>query len=147
MPIEIPIHLWPGRPQLLRIGTRPRASEASDYAFVSAPRVAPCSARAWLAEDEGDVVVPAEGATLRRSFHVIPSTCFAAGAESTPPARMSVRVAVDGLEHVLHEGPATGGFAVGLHDWTDRDVTLIVEVEPSAGPVRLIGPHIYGCEG
>ncbi len=147
VPIEIPIHLWPGRPQLLRIGTRPRASEASDYAFVSAPRVAPCSARAWLAEDEGDVVVPAEGATLRRSFHVIPSTCFAAGAESTPPARMSVRVAVDGLEHVLHEGPATGGFAVGLHDWTDRDVTLIVEVEPSAGPVRLIGPHIYGCEG
>ncbi|MCZ7686066.1 MAG: hypothetical protein M5U28_47825 [Sandaracinaceae bacterium] len=85
VPIEIPIHLWPGRPQLLRIGTRPRASEAGDYAFVSAPRVAPCSARAWLAEDEGDLVVPAEGATLRRSFHVIPSTCFAAGAESTPP--------------------------------------------------------------
>lgn len=144
--LEIPIDHWHGEPQLLRIGTTPGASSANDYAFVSAPRIGPCSARAWLGGSSRDVDVPASGLTLTRSLRVIESTCFATGVDSGEPVPLSVRVAVDGVEHVLHDALTERGFVVGLHDWTRRDVTLIVEVGRNDAPVRLLGPHLYACD-
>lgn len=165
--VEVPLEQWPELPQFLRIGTRTGEGEASDYAFVAQPTVESCSARAWLSDAlaRGDVRVEDGGARVegrdvllapgetRVSYplYVVDPTCFGTGAsaDAVARARVTVLVEVDGLEQVLHRydgplGPEPIPLIDGLHDWVEREATLIIESRADQ-PVRLWGPHIYRC--
>lgn len=165
--VELPLDLWPDRPQLIRVGTRTGEGEANDYAFVAQPTIGPCSARTMLATalardeaevEEGEVRVDGRDlvlgpgvARVAHPLHVIDSTCLGLGAsaEQATDARVSVWLRVDDLDQVLrrHRGtltPTPIPLVDGLHDWVEREATLVLEVE-SERPVRLWGPNLYRC--
>ena len=172
--IELPIGRWPDEPQLLRIGSRPNRSNEHDYAMVTRPRIARCTARRWLAEavrdgdaqvtegevgaDGHDLVLARSAVRIERPMWVMPDTCFGVGwrSDGAPVrARLTVAARVDDLEEIALEmvveaGASPAGTTVPLYDFTGRDVDFVVELSPldeaSASSLRLLGPHLYRCD-